>query len=128
MNWLRRWFTRPDPVALFTQNRSAILDAFLQAARQSGKPRGLKWASVEPTGDPTFVRDSRRILALWPVTVRFEVVPGSALEDVQHATEPRPIVAMFAFDGRAWRTDGKAVFNLSVDEVIRRSDGKFTLL
>jgi hypothetical protein len=128
VNWLRRWLARPDPVALFAANRSAILDAFLHTARLSGKPRGLTWAGVEPSAEPTFVRDSRQVLALWPVTVRFEVVPGSALEDVPHATEPRPIVAMFAFDGRKWRTDGKAVFNLSVDEVIRRSDGKFTQL
>lgn len=123
MNWLRRWLARPDPVARFDENRAAILSDFLRAARQSGKPRGLTWAGVDPAGEPTFVRDSRHVLALWPLTVQFEVVPGSALEDVPHATEPRPVVAVFAFDGRAWRADGKAVFNLTVDEVIRRSGG-----
>ncbi len=123
MNWLRRWFARPDPAAAFAENRPALLDAFLRAARATGKPRGLTWAAVDPAGEPAFARDSRRLLALWPVTVRFEVVPGSALEDVPHATEPRPAVAMFSFDGRAWRADGKAVFNLSVADVIRRSGG-----
>lgn len=120
MNWLRRWFARPDPAAAFAENRSALLEAFLNAARATGKPRGLTWAAVEPAGEPTFVRAAGRTLALWPVTVQFEVLPGSALEDVPHATVPRPVVAMFVFDGRAWRTDGKAVFNLSVDDVIRR--------
>lgn len=98
---------------------------FLRVAGSSGLPRGLVWKSVEPLAEPTLVRDGRQFVALWPMLVQFEVPPGSALEDVPQALEPRPIVAMFYLAGRRWRTDGKAIFNLTVDEVIHRGGGKF---
>lgn len=120
------WFA-PDPRAAFRAGLAGFLADFLRTAGESGKPRGLTWAAVDPAGDPTFVRDADtdRLVALVPVVVRFEVVPGSALEDVPQATEPRPVVALFAFDGGRWATDGKAVFNLGVDEVVTKSAGKF---
>jgi hypothetical protein len=131
IGWLRRLFRRsPDPAAaaeLFRRERDSLLAAFLAAARASGKPRGLTWASVEASGEALFVEDrvAGQIVALAPVVVRFEPVPGSEMEDVPQAREPRPVTAVFAFDRGAWRTTGRAVFNLSPEQVVEKGGGRY---
>jgi hypothetical protein len=125
--WLRRLFRgKPDARAAFRANQSALLRAFQQAAA-SGRPRGLLWVEVEASGEPVFVRErgTRQLVALVPAVVRFEPEEGSDLEDVPQARESRPVVALFTFDGRAWQTVGRAVFNLSPSQVIERSAGRF---
>jgi hypothetical protein len=126
--WLRRLFRgEPDARVAFRTDQSALLKAFRQAAAASGRPRGLIWVEVEPDGEPVFVRErgTRQLVALLPAMVRFEPEPGSDLEDVPQAREARPVVALFTFDGRAWQTVGRAVFNLSPTQVIERSVGRF---
>ena len=123
---LFRWFRRPDPAAEFRANQAALVDAFLRAAAATGKPRGLRWVSAEAAGEPLFVREAAgEFVALLHVVVRFEPEAGSDLADVPQAREPRPVTAMFVYD-LGWRTDGKAVFNLSPAQVVERSGGKFT--
>ncbi|MGL6097565.1 MAG: hypothetical protein ACRC7O_17425 [Fimbriiglobus sp.] len=121
MSWLRRMFVRTDPIAVFPADRAALAADFLRVARTTGRPRGLWWMAAEPAGEPLFARDSeRRILAFLPVIVTFEPESGSEMEDVPQARGPRPVTAVFAFDGRAWRPTGKGVFNLSPAEAARR--------
>ena len=102
---------------------------FWKAGAASGTPRGLTWVSATPTGDPLFAWDSTdaRLIALLPVQVQFAPIPGSDLEDVPQAHEPRTVTAMFVFDGATWQTDGRAVFNLTPQQVIERSAGRFQL-
>ncbi len=118
-----RALRRGDPTKLFHADQ---VEAFLRAGRESGTPRGLRWLSATPAGDPLFVtdRDTGDPVALVPVVVAFEPLPGSALEDVPQAREPRTVTAMFTFDGEGWRTTGRAVFNLSPQQVA--AAGRFT--
>jgi hypothetical protein len=117
---------KADDPARFRARLGEYVEAFRRAGAASGKPRGLAWVSAEPAGDPLFVRDGGRLVALVQVIVRFEPTPGSELEDVPQAREPRPVTAMFVADG-GWRTDGRAVFNLSPAEVVSRSGGRFRI-
>lgn len=115
-----------DPTKRFRAMVTQHVEAFLHAGRESGMPRGLEWLSATPVGDPVFVveRETEQLVALLPVIVAFEPVPGSALEDVPQAREPRTVTAMFTFDGETWRTTGRAVFNLSPQQVA--AAGRFT--
>ncbi len=118
-----RALRRGDPTKLFHAKQ---VEAFLQAGRDSGLPRGLRWLSATALGEPLFVveRDTETLVALVPVVVAFEPLPGSALEDVPQAREPRTVTAMFTFDGEAWHTTGRAIFNLSLQQVA--TAGRFT--
>jgi hypothetical protein len=108
---------RVDPAAAFRADVGRFREAFRRAAAATGKPRGLTWTAVEPNGEPVFVTTKGRVSALLPVVVRFEPVPGSDMEDVPAAREPRPAVAVFTFDGYEWTTAGRAVFNLTAEQV-----------
>jgi hypothetical protein len=131
IGWLLRLFRRrPDPAAaaeLFLREREALLAAFLAAAQATGKPRGLTWDSVEANGDPLLVEDrmTGRLMALAPSVVRFEPVPGSEMEEVPQAREPRPVTALFTFERGAWRTVGRAVFNLSPAQVVEKGGRRY---
>ena len=106
---------RADPAAAayrFRVGATQLLERFQAAAAATGKPRGLNWLAVEPNGEPAFVPRGREVIGLLPVVIRFEPVPGSDMQDVPAAREPRPAVAVFTFDGREWTTAGRAVFNL----------------
>jgi hypothetical protein len=98
---------------LFRLQHERFEQMLLIAAAETGKPRGLAWVGCEITGDAVLARDrqTRGIVALVPVVVRFEPVAGSDMEDVPAAREPRPATAVFAFVRGHWRTDGRVVFN-----------------
>lgn len=108
----------------FRRNQSTHLTAFLDAARKQGRPRGLVWVSAEPAGEPVFVRDPKTggRVGLLPVVVTFRPVEGSEMEDVPQAREPRTVTAMFAFERGDWRTTGRAVFNLTLAQVVERGE------
>ena len=124
LHFLRRLFRRRVNSAaaadLFRADAGRLREAFRLAAAATGKPRGLAWAAVEPSGEPVFAEAGGELVALAPVVVRFEPVPGSDMEDVPAAREPRPAVAVFTFDGSAWTTAGRAVFNLTAEQVAAR--------
>jgi hypothetical protein len=124
LRFLRRLFRRRvDPAAAFRADAGRLREAFRRAAAATGKPRGLTWVAVEPNGEPMFVTKAGRVSALLPVVVRFAPVPGSDMEDVPAAREPRPAVAVFTFDGDEWTTAGRAVFNLTAEQVRDRYTG-----
>ena len=122
---------RADPNRIrhaFVSRRDEWLAKFLATAARAGTPRGLDWVGIMPTGEPLFVRDADgTVVALVPVEVRFLPVPGSDMVDVPQAREPRPVTAVFRHDGE-WRTDGRAVFNLTPQQVVDRHDGRYTEL
>jgi hypothetical protein len=124
LRFLRRLIRRRvDPAAAFRADAGRLREAFRRAAMATGKPRGLSWVAVEPNGEPVFVTQAGRVSALLPVVVRFEPVPGSDMEDVPAAREPRPAVAVFTFDGYEWTTAGRAVFNLTAERVAAQLRG-----
>jgi len=113
---------KPDFVramAAFGPSFEKLRNQYLEACSGSGLPRGLKWLSAEPLGEPVFVTDrtTKEIVALVPLLVQFEPIPGSDMEDVPQAREPRPITAVMTFDGKKWTTAGRTIFNLSPTQV-----------
>src|SRR2546425_343780 len=84
--WIIRRQTRrvtiPDALHAFEQERRELHEAFFQAASSTGKPRGLKWKSCEFGQELELARDKRtgELLALLPVTIAFEAIPGSDME------------------------------------------------
>jgi hypothetical protein len=112
-HWFRSLFRRPASPAAFDAARGELLAHWFRTAAGAGKPKWLTWAGWEPAGEPLIVRD----LALVPVVVRFEPVPGGPLEDVPQAREPRAVVAVFRWERGYWTTDGRAVFNLTPQQV-----------
>lgn len=125
LNWLRRnlLYDRDEDYfpdcQLFLDDRDALLEAFHQAAIAAGKPRGLRWVSVTSEGEPVFAVNQLDdlLFAFWPVTVMFEPLAGSGMEDVPQATGPRGVLATFAFRRGRWQTVGHAIFNHTVEQI-----------
>jgi hypothetical protein len=99
---------------LFRLQHERFEAMLLAAAAATGKPRGLRWAGCVITGDAVLARDGAAggIVALVPVEIRFEPEPGSDMEAIPAAREPRPATAVFTFDRGHWHTAGRVVFNL----------------
>jgi hypothetical protein len=116
-----------DPARAFQTVQSALVEEFRAKAQAQNRPRGVEWVLAPLAGTPVFVTDAGTggLVALVPLEVRFEPRPGSELEDVLQAREPRTVTAMFTFERGEWRTTGRAVFNLAPDAVIARSGGRF---
>jgi len=111
--WLRSLFRRSDPPAEFRSRQTELLDLWFRTASATGKPKGLTWVKCEPIGEPIFGHG----WALLTTMVQFEPVADGPLADVPQAREPRPVVAVFAYTRLRWSTGGRAVFNLSAEQV-----------
>ncbi len=124
MRWFRR---RTPPHEEFRLHRTELLQGWFAAAAASSVPRGLAWLTYTEAGEVVWANTASEVvpLALVPVVVEFEPVIGGPLEDVPQAREPRPVVAVFRWNGRAWIADGRAYFNLSPRQMIDRSGGSW---
>ena len=113
--------------AEFERRRAALEAQFFQAAAGSGKPRGLRWTRCEWDRDVVLARDRRtgQLLALVGVTIAFEAIPGSDMEDLPAVGNLRNASAVFFFDAGRWSTAGRAVFNLNPDEAIQHFGGQY---
>jgi len=124
--WIRSWFRKPEPHAVAEQGFRATLDNLLQAwfalAAARGKPKYLLWKSAESLGEVVFVVEveSQRLVALQELLVQWEAEPDSPLADVPQASEPRRVVAIFWREGGTWQTDGRAIMNLSAQQVLEQ--------
>ncbi|MEM7811413.1 MAG: hypothetical protein AAF532_08055 [Planctomycetota bacterium] len=115
-------FRTADPEESFRNDLAGHFAGFLRAARARGKPQGLRWVATEPTGDVVFgtEKTSGRRVALAGVRVRFEPVEGEDMEEVAAAYEDRDATALFWFDGNAWGSDGRVLFNLGPGDAAER--------
>lgn len=128
--WLLR---QPEPVspaaarAEFDAQRVGLEQQFFAAASATGKPRGLRWKSCEFGDGLELARDKRsgEIMALVPVTIAFEAIPGSDMEGLPAVGNLRSASAVFTYRDRRWTTVGRAVFNLSPAEAIRHFRGQY---
>jgi hypothetical protein len=122
--WLRRLFGASPARAReeFFAQRPELQRRFFEAASASGKPRGLRWKSIDWQDGVELVRekDSRRLAALVGVTIAFEAIPGSDMEGLPAVGNLRHGSAVFFYHRGAWHTTGKVIFNLMPDEVITR--------
>lgn len=119
---LRTKIEGPDRVSpgVFERLKRTIVEA----GNTLGLPRGLKWVSCEINGETVYVNDGERI-ALVPFLVAFEPIPGSDMEGVEAAKIPRPVTVVVRFRNGEWMLDRAPVFNLSPEELIARSGGRF---
>ena len=112
---------------LFVLQRERLQDEFFKAASASGKPRGLRWTKCdfEATLELAHDRRSRQIIALVPVTIQFEAVEGGDMEGVAAVGNLRAATAVFFFARGAWRTVGRAVFNLNPAETLEHFKNQY---
>jgi hypothetical protein len=105
---------------LFQQQRERLELLFFQMVSASGKPRGLRWKTIDWESGVEFAREraSGRLAALVGVTIQFEAVAGSDMEGLPAVGNLRNASAVFFFHGGRWHTLGKTVFNLNPDEAL----------
>lgn len=106
---------------LFLLQRERLEDQFRQAAAATGKPRGLRWHHVQFESALELARDrqNRLLVALTPITIKFEAIEGGDMEGLPAVDLHKNASAVFYFQRGEWATVGKTVFNLNPDEVLR---------
>ena len=99
-----------------------LQNVFFTLAASSGKPRGLRWKSIDWHEGAELVREkgTRRLATLVGVTIAFEAIPGSDMEGSAAVGNLRHGSAVFFFHGGNWHTTGKVIFNLMPEEVLAR--------
>lgn len=112
---------------LFTLQRERLEAQFFSAAAATGKPRGLRWKDCDFENDLELARDrtSGQLLALIPVTIRFEAIEGGDMEGVAAVGNLRNASAVFFFQRGQWLTVGKAVFNMNPDEALEHFKNQY---
>jgi hypothetical protein len=105
---------------LFVLQRERLEAKFVTAASATGKPRGLRWkdCAFETAVELARDRQTGQLVALAPVTIQFEAIQGSDMEDLPAVGNLRNASAVFYFQRGQWLTAGKAIFNMNPDEVI----------
>ncbi len=112
---------------LFRLQRERLELLFLPAAAATGKPRGLRWMECTFDDDVVYARDrnSRELVALVGVTIRFEAVEGSDMEGLPAVANLRNASAVFYFHKGQWNTAGKCVFNLGPVEAVEHFRNRY---
>jgi hypothetical protein len=115
---------------LFRLQRERLEAHFLTAAAATGKPRGLRWMDCAFENDMELARDrsSGQIVALVTVTIRFEAIEGSDMEDLPAVGNLRNASAVFFFQRGQWHTVGKTVFNMNPDEALEHFKNQYERL
>jgi hypothetical protein len=127
--WARNRAARQDEqrqsaLHRFAEQRGSLSAHFLQAASATGKPRWLRWKSVELNGAPLFAVDPADVLyALTGATISFEAIEGGGMEDVEAVGSLRSATAVFVHRDGEWTSDGRVIFNLEPAEAIERFGG-----
>ena len=98
----------------FDARREQLQQAFFRAAAASGKPRGLRWKSIDWQPGVELVRErgSRQLAALVGVTVAFEAVAGSDMEGLPAVGNLRHGSAVFFYHNTFDSPYGSACKNI----------------
>jgi hypothetical protein len=117
-------------IEAFRLRKELLATEFLHAANSTGFPRGLIWETCAFSGGISLAREkkSASYLLLTPVAIQFIPIPGSEMETVSAAREPRTAIAIFRFHRGQWVTDGRALFNLSPDDVAKRFASEYDFI
>lgn len=103
----------------------AVLAAFREAANVSGSPRGLIWDRVTAVGPPRAVDDDGRPAMLLAVEVDFRADDSGDMDDAPGLDLTRAATLVLRRHAGRWAADEKPLFNLSPDDVIARSAGRY---
>jgi hypothetical protein len=108
--------------AEFARLRTQLQEDFRAAANVSGKPRGLRWKSVEFQDRLLLARDKANgeLVGLVLATISFEAIVGGGMEEVEAVSNLRAGTAILSWSGHDWVTTGRAAFNLEPHEVLER--------
>lgn len=111
----------------FRGQREQLEAKFLDLARASGKPRGLKWLDGEWQSDVTFARacDTGLLTAFVGLLVRFEAIEGGDMEGVAAVGTVREAAAVFHFQKGRWGTGGRVLMNMNPADAVLRLAGQF---
>jgi hypothetical protein len=122
MQGRKRAAQRERAIQQFDHQRSDLVKQFLATAAATGKPRGLRWKSVDLTGRPVFATDlaTGDLVALIAATISFEAIEGGDMEDVEAVGNLRSATAVFVAHNGDWATDGRVIFNLEPAEAMQR--------
>lgn len=122
--WRRERFRRSVALAEaeYARERPKLQEDFRAAANVSGKPRGLRWKSVEFQDRLVLARDraNGELVGLVGATIAFEAVEGGGMEEVEAVGNLRAGTAILSWSGHDWTTAGKAAFNLEPNDVLER--------
>ncbi len=116
-----RWRKRfASAVQAFHQARERLELDFFQQAAFSGKPRGLAWTKCDFGDRAVWAREKAtgELIALVPVTISFEAVPGGGMEEVEAVHNLRAATAVFHHRQDTWGSQGRVLFNLSPEAAI----------
>jgi len=104
----------------FRLQKERLAEVFLKTANLTGKPRGLTWAAGTLAGELILSRDrsSKQISGLVAMDICFEPVPGGDMDDCVAAKIPRTVTAVFHFLRGEWLTEGRAIFNMTPEQVL----------
>lgn len=119
-DWFRGRRGDDPPQEQFARQRAALEAAFFHAAAGSGKPRGLRWKSIDWQSAVCFARarNGQGLLALVGITIAFEAIPGSDMEGLAAVGNLRHASAVFHHQRGRWITGGRALFNLAPSEAL----------
>ncbi|QDV73582.1 hypothetical protein [Botrimarina mediterranea] len=110
-------------LAAFHRDRAELAESFRVAAEATGKPRGLAWKRCElADGAPLVAIDKAtgELVALVGVTISFAAIPGGGMEEVEAVGDLRDATAVFHWREGCWQTEGRAVFNHSPEQTLKR--------
>lgn len=116
---------------MFRRRREWLEAEFLSLASASGRSRDLAWAHCDFANEVAFARDRHtgQLRALVGITLGLEAAVGDEVLSRFGATKAvRVATAVFRFDGQRWSSDGRAIFNLSPNEAIRRLRNELELV
>ena len=121
--WIREYSDRRAKRAF---DAPAVLSRFRSEANRSDSPRGLIWRRVAAAGPATWVRESGRPVALILIEIDFEPDDSGEMDDAPGLALTRAATLIVRSGRDGWVAEPKAIFNLSPEEVVARSGGRFT--
>jgi len=112
---------------LFRFQREQLEAKFFDMAATLGKPRGLRWVHCEWQNDVSFARNKQSglLTAFVSISIRFEAIEGSDMEDVEAVGLLREAAAVFHFKRDRWGTGGRAMFNMDSESAVSRLAGQY---
>lgn len=106
----------------FLESRAGLEQIFLDAANQTGMPRGLRWRMCELGDQIRFAEDraNGELYALSGATVGFSAIPGGGMEDVEAVGNLRYATVFFVHRQGKWQSGGQSAFNFDPDQSLER--------
>jgi hypothetical protein len=111
----------------FRMQRERLEARFFDLARNTGKPRGLRWIECDWLESVTYARDRQTglLTAFVAVNIRFEAIEGGEMEDVAAVSNIRDAAAVFHYQSGNWGTGGRALFNMNPADALVRLESQF---